>query len=112
MHDHGIEPIDLVCINLYPFEKTVRKPGVTFEEAIENIDIGGPSMIRSAAKNHRYVLVVTSPERYEKVISEYQDFADRFPESKFLDEAKDFNNLSQNNIKEIQNEQIKTTTKL
>src|SRR5437763_9631511 len=47
MKAHGIEPIDLVCINLYPFEQTVAKPGVTFEEAIENIDIGGPSMVRS-----------------------------------------------------------------
>src|SRR3954453_16949186 len=51
MKQHDIKPIDLVCINLYPFEKTVRKAGVTFDEAIENIDIGGPSMIRSAAKN-------------------------------------------------------------
>jgi phosphoribosylaminoimidazolecarboxamide formyltransferase/IMP cyclohydrolase len=73
MREHGIKPIDLVCINLYPFEKTVKKPGVTFEEAIENIDIGGPSMIRSAAKNHRYVLVVTSPDRYEKVIGDLQE---------------------------------------
>ena len=73
MRKHGIKPIDLVCINLYPFEKTVRKPGVTFEEAIENIDIGGPSMIRSAAKNHRYVLVVTSPDRYEKVLGDLQE---------------------------------------
>src|SRR5688572_20587042 len=73
MRKHGIKPIDLVCINLYPFEKTVRKPGVTFEEAIENIDIGGPSIIRSAAKNHRYVLVVTSPDRYEKVLGDLQE---------------------------------------
>src|SRR5947207_9294483 len=58
MQKHGIRPIDLVCINLYPFEQTIAKPDVTFEEAIENIDIGGPSMIRSAAKNHRFVLVV------------------------------------------------------
>src|SRR5262249_35848417 len=56
MTKHGIKPIDLVCINLYPFEATISKPNVTFEEAIENIDIGGPSMIRSAAKNHRFVL--------------------------------------------------------
>src|SRR3954464_8182620 len=73
MREHGIKPIDLVCINLYPFEKTVRKPGVTFDEAIENIDIGGPSMIRSAAKNHRFVLVVTSPERYEKVLGDLRE---------------------------------------
>jgi phosphoribosylaminoimidazolecarboxamide formyltransferase/IMP cyclohydrolase len=70
MKQHGIQPIDLVCINLYPFEKTVQKPGVSFEEAIENIDIGGPSMIRSAAKNHRWVLVVTGPERYEHVLGD------------------------------------------
>src|SRR3954467_874427 len=70
MKEHGIEPIDLVCINLYPFAATIAKPGVTFEEAIENIDIGGPSMIRSAAKNHRFVLVVTSPDRYEKVLGD------------------------------------------
>jgi len=73
MREHGIQPIDLVCINLYPFEQTVKKPGVTFDEAIENIDIGGPSMIRSAAKNHRYVLVVTSPDRYEKVLGDLQE---------------------------------------
>lgn len=70
MKQHGIEPIDLVCVNLYPFEQTINKPGVGFEEAIENIDIGGPSMIRSAAKNHRFVLVVTSPDRYEKVLGD------------------------------------------
>jgi phosphoribosylaminoimidazolecarboxamide formyltransferase / IMP cyclohydrolase len=70
MRAHGIAPIDLVCVNLYPFEKTVAKPGATFEEAIENIDIGGPAMIRSAAKNHRYVLVVTGPDRYEKVLGD------------------------------------------
>ncbi len=70
MKAHDIAPIDLVCINLYPFEQTIAKPNVTFEEAIENIDIGGPSMIRSAAKNHRYVLVVTGPDRYEKVLGD------------------------------------------
>src|SRR5437870_9692925 len=73
MKQHGISPIDLVCINLYPFRQTIEKPGVTFEEAIENIDIGGPSMIRSAAKNHRYVLVVTSPDRYEKVLGDLRE---------------------------------------
>jgi phosphoribosylaminoimidazolecarboxamide formyltransferase/IMP cyclohydrolase len=70
MKQHGIQPIDLVCINLYPFEQTIAKPGVTFEEAIENIDIGGPSMIRSAAKNHRYVLVVPSPIQYADILEE------------------------------------------
>ena len=64
MAEHGIEPIDLVCVNLYPFEQTVAKPGVTYEEAVENIDIGGPSMVRSAAKNHARVAVVV-PEADE-----------------------------------------------
>src|SRR3954452_7220411 len=73
MADHGIRPIDLVCVNLYPFAQTIAKPGVTFEEAVENIDIGGPSMIRSAAKNHRFVLVVTSPDRYEKVLGDLRE---------------------------------------
>lgn len=73
MREHGIQPIDLVVVNLYPFERTVAQPAVTFEEAIENIDIGGPAMIRSAAKNHRWVLVVTSPERYEKVLGDLRE---------------------------------------
>jgi AICAR transformylase/IMP cyclohydrolase PurH len=73
MKAHDITPIDLVCINLYPFAQTIAKPNVTFEEAIENIDIGGPSMIRSAAKNHRFVLVVTSPDRYEKVLGDMRE---------------------------------------
>jgi phosphoribosylaminoimidazolecarboxamide formyltransferase/IMP cyclohydrolase len=73
MQKHGIKPIDLVCINLYPFEQTIAKPNVSFEEAIENIDIGGPSMIRSAAKNHKFVLVVTSPDRYEKVLGDLRE---------------------------------------
>jgi phosphoribosylaminoimidazolecarboxamide formyltransferase / IMP cyclohydrolase len=75
MQEHGIQPIDLVCINLYPFKQTIERPGVTFDEAIENIDIGGPSMIRSAAKNHRFVLVVTSPTRYEKVLGDLRQHA-------------------------------------
>jgi phosphoribosylaminoimidazolecarboxamide formyltransferase/IMP cyclohydrolase len=70
MEGHGIVPIDLVCVNLYPFQQTIEKPGVTLEDAIENIDIGGPAMIRSAAKNHRFVLVVTEPGRYEKVLGD------------------------------------------
>jgi phosphoribosylaminoimidazolecarboxamide formyltransferase/IMP cyclohydrolase len=70
MKTHDIQPIDLLCINLYPFAATIEKPGVTLEEAIENIDIGGPAMIRSASKNHEYVLVVTSANRYEKVLGD------------------------------------------
>ncbi len=67
MREHGIAPIDLVCVNLYPFEQTVAKDGVTEEEAIEQIDIGGPSMVRSAAKNFRHVAIVTDPSQYERV---------------------------------------------
>ncbi len=70
MKEHGIEPIDLVCVNLYPFEQTVARADCTIAEAIENIDIGGPSMVRSAAKNHKYVTVVTSPAQYDCVIEE------------------------------------------
>ncbi|HEX8372115.1 MAG TPA: bifunctional phosphoribosylaminoimidazolecarboxamide formyltransferase/IMP cyclohydrolase [Chthoniobacterales bacterium] len=66
----GIEPIDLVVVNLYPFEETVAKPDVTLEQAIEQIDIGGPSMLRSAAKNYRFVTVVTDPSDYEVVLAE------------------------------------------
>lgn len=67
---HGIAPIDLVAVNLYPFEQTVARPGVTREEAIENIDIGGPSMLRSAAKNHAAVTVACDPADYADVLRE------------------------------------------
>jgi phosphoribosylaminoimidazolecarboxamide formyltransferase/IMP cyclohydrolase len=70
MREHGIAPIDLVVVNLYPFAATVAKPGVTFEEAIENIDIGGPSMLRSAAKNHESVTVLVDPDDYAGVAAE------------------------------------------
>jgi phosphoribosylaminoimidazolecarboxamide formyltransferase / IMP cyclohydrolase len=70
--EHGIQPIDMVVVNLYAFEKTAAKPGVAFDELIENIDIGGPSMIRSAAKNFRDVAVVTSPADYEAIAEELQ----------------------------------------
>jgi len=73
--EHGIALIDLVVVNLYPFEQTVAKPGVHFEEAIENIDIGGPSMLRSAAKNHESVTVVTDPEDYTRVLAALDDAA-------------------------------------
>ncbi len=72
MKRHGIEGIDLVCVNLYPFEQTVAQPNVTEAHAIENIDIGGPSMIRSAAKNHRFVAVVTDPAQYDRVSQELE----------------------------------------
>ena len=68
--EHGIAPIDMVVVNLYAFEKTAAKPGVKFEELIENIDIGGPSMIRSAAKNFHDVAIVTSPSDYDSIADE------------------------------------------
>jgi len=70
MKAHGIKTIDMVVVNLYQFEKTVAKEGVTLEEAIENIDIGGPSMLRSSAKNFRYVTVIVDPADYEVVLRE------------------------------------------
>jgi phosphoribosylaminoimidazolecarboxamide formyltransferase/IMP cyclohydrolase len=71
--EHDIPPIDLVVVNLYPFEETVAKEGVTLEDAIENIDIGGPSMLRSAAKNYKSVTVVTTPSDYERVLDEMKE---------------------------------------
>ena len=69
MQQHGITPIDLVAVNLYPFRETVAKPQTTFAQAIEQIDIGGPSMLRSAAKNHQSVIVIVDPDDYPLVIS-------------------------------------------
>jgi phosphoribosylaminoimidazolecarboxamide formyltransferase/IMP cyclohydrolase len=71
--EHDIRPIDLVVVNLYPFEATIAKEGVTLAEAIENIDIGGPSMIRSASKNYQSVTVVTDPADYDDVLAEMKD---------------------------------------
>ena len=68
MKEHGIGGIDLVAVNLYPFRETVAKPDVTREEAIENIDIGGPSMVRAAAKNYKYVTIVVDPQQYQEVL--------------------------------------------
>jgi len=73
LREREIEPIDLVCVNLYPFERTVAAPDVPEEEAIENIDIGGPTMIRGAAKNHRFVAVVVKPESYDAVLDELEE---------------------------------------
>lgn len=70
MNRLGIKPIDMVVVNLYQFEKTVSRPGVSLEEAIENIDIGGPSMLRSSAKNFRSVTVIVDPADYQAVLDE------------------------------------------
>src|SRR5580692_2576754 len=71
--EHGITPIDLVVVNLYPFEQTVAKPDVTLHDAIENIDIGGPSMLRSAAKNHDSVTVIVDPADYAEVAKQIKE---------------------------------------
>lgn len=73
--EHGIEPIDMVVVNLYAFEKTASKPGVEFQDLIENIDIGGPSMVRSAAKNFQDVAIVTSPADYDSIAAEMRENA-------------------------------------
>ncbi|MFL9814676.1 bifunctional phosphoribosylaminoimidazolecarboxamide formyltransferase/IMP cyclohydrolase [Stutzerimonas sp. VN223-3] len=82
MTEHGINPIDLVAVNLYPFAATVAKPGCTLPDAIENIDIGGPTMVRSAAKNHKDVAIVVNADDYASVIENLQDggltYAQRF----------------------------------
>ena len=70
MKEHKITAIDMVVVNLYPFKETISKPEVALAEAIENIDIGGPAMIRAAAKNFKYVTVVTNPSRYDQVADE------------------------------------------
>ena len=72
MDEHGIEPIDLLVVNLYPFEQTIAREGATIEDAIENIDIGGPAMIRAASKNHDGVAVCVSPDDYEAVLEKLQ----------------------------------------
>ena len=70
MAQHGINPIDMVVVNLYPFAETVAKDGCTLEDAVENIDIGGPTMVRSAAKNHKDVTIVVNASDYDRVIAE------------------------------------------
>ena len=73
MKKYKIQSIDMVVVNLYPFEATISKPNVKIDEAIENIDIGGPTLIRSAAKNHNYVAVITNPDKYESIIKELKE---------------------------------------
>lgn len=74
--EHRITPIDMVVVNLYPFEKTVANPEVSLEEAVENIDIGGPTMIRSAAKNYRDVVVVVDPDDYSSIAERLETTGD------------------------------------
>ena len=82
LRENGIEFIDLVCVNLYPFAATIAKPGVTMEDAVENIDIGGPSMLRSAAKNWRDVTVVCDPADYAVVLDEIRASGNTKPETR------------------------------
>src|SRR5207248_3618519 len=71
--EHEVEWVDLVCVNLYPFEATAARRGATEHEVIENIDIGGPTMVRAAAKNFAFSAVVTSPESYDAILQELKD---------------------------------------
>src|SRR5436190_14366808 len=79
----GLQPIDIVAVNLYPFEQTAARPGVGFDELIEQIDIGGPSMVRAAAKNFHHVLVVVEPKRYGEVLAELDRPGGPTPEFRF-----------------------------
>ena len=90
LQELGIEYIDLVCVNLYPFKETVQKKGVTHEEIIENIDIGGPSMLRSASKNYKSITVVCDPKDYDKVLKESQENGDTCPVTREFLAAKVF----------------------
>lgn len=83
MAEHGIEPIDLVVVNLYPFRETIAKPNVSLEEAIENIDIGGPTMVRSAAKNHAFVGIVVNPNHYDEILEMLKDQGELTKEYRF-----------------------------
>ena len=91
---HGIDTIDLLVVNLYPFEATVAKPGCTLEDAIENIDIGGPAMVRSAAKNWKDVAVLTDASQYAQVIAELQAAGKVSTETKFALSVAAFNRIS------------------
>ncbi len=90
MNELGIEPIDIVVCNLYPFKQTVLKPGVSHEEVVENIDIGGPTMIRAASKNYKFVSVLTDPADYAQVIAEIKEYGDTTPATKEMLAAKTF----------------------
>jgi hypothetical protein len=92
---HGIDTIDLLVVNLYPFEATVAKPGCTLEDAIENIDIGGPAMVRSAAKNWKDVAVLTDASQYAGVLAELQGRGKVSEKTKFALSVAAFNRISQ-----------------
>jgi phosphoribosylaminoimidazolecarboxamide formyltransferase/IMP cyclohydrolase len=95
IREHAITPIDLVCVNLYPFRQTIAKEGVTLEEAIENIDIGGPSMVRSAAKNWRDVSIVCDPADYDTVIAEIREHGNTTQETRLRLSAKAYTHTAE-----------------
>lgn len=95
---NGIEKIDLVCVNLYPFRETIAKPDVTMEDAVEHIDIGGPSMLRSAAKNWESVTVVVNPEDYSTVIDEIKANGDTTPETRLRLSSKAYTHTAEYDI--------------
>lgn len=91
---HGVKAIDLVAVNLYPFEATIAKPGVTLDEATENIDIGGPTMIRASAKNFHSVTVVTNPNDYSLIMDELRQYGGVTYKTRQLLAAKAFQHTS------------------
>ncbi|MEY3287724.1 MAG: bifunctional phosphoribosylaminoimidazolecarboxamide formyltransferase/inosine monophosphate, partial [Pseudomonadota bacterium] len=91
---HGIAPIDILCVNLYPFEQTVAQDGCTLEDAIENIDIGGPAMVRSAAKNWKDVTVLTDASQYASVLGELRAHGATPPATRFALAVAAFNRIS------------------
>lgn len=95
LRDNGIEFIDMVCVNLYPFRETIAKDGVTMEDAIENIDIGGPSMLRSAAKNYRDVTVVCDPADYAQVLAEIEQCGNTSLETRLSLSAKAYTHTAE-----------------
>ncbi|MBQ7268975.1 MAG: bifunctional phosphoribosylaminoimidazolecarboxamide formyltransferase/IMP cyclohydrolase [Bacteroidales bacterium] len=95
LRENGIGTIELVCVNLYPFRKTIEKEGVSFEEAIENIDIGGPSMVRSAAKNWKDVTIVCDPADYGAVLSEIRENGFTTPETRLKLSAKAYTHTAE-----------------
>ncbi|MDR1544599.1 MAG: bifunctional phosphoribosylaminoimidazolecarboxamide formyltransferase/IMP cyclohydrolase [Prevotellaceae bacterium] len=97
--DNDIEFIDLVCVNLYPFSQTIEKEGVTMNEAIENIDIGGPSMLRSAAKNWQDVTVVCNPDDYEIVLQEIENQGNTTPETRLKLSAEAYTHTAEYDMK-------------
>ena len=93
--ERGIEFIDMVCVNLYPFRQTIAREGVTMDEAIENIDIGGPSMLRSAAKNYKDVTVVCDPADYDTILAEIRGYGNTTPRLRLQLSAKAYTHIAE-----------------